>query len=349
MLNNLTGLRFYTAMWVFIFHLSTEYIKEFNVIFSQKGYLGVDMFFILSGFILSYVYFNDLSSSPLTLKKYYNFIIKRFAKIFPLHILSFVLVLILLFVGKYLFHQSTLRIQLNTIWQNLLMVHAWGTTSELSWNFPSWSISAEWFAYLFLFFSMIFIYRLNKILFYCCGVVLPIIFLSYFLSVKDLSLDSFTYFSFPRIIPEFLIGIMLGFVRLKKNISKGFASFLLLAAITLFCLIFSFSFFIDSISILVFSGIIFSLSYSTYFDFIFSNRVLLYLGNISFSFYIFQFISLIIFEESFDKISAFIKGDMRIFVGFIFVLCINLVLAAAMYQYVEEPIRKKIVKKFIKV
>ena len=100
MLNNLTGLRFYTAMWVFIFHLSTEYIKEFNVIFSQKGYLGVDMFFILSGFILSYVYFNDLSSSPLTLKKYYNFIIKRFAKIFPLHILSFDLVIIHLFVGK---------------------------------------------------------------------------------------------------------------------------------------------------------------------------------------------------------------------------------------------------------
>lgn len=44
MLNNLTGLRFYTALWVFVFHLSTEYIKELNVTFLNKGYLGVDVF-----------------------------------------------------------------------------------------------------------------------------------------------------------------------------------------------------------------------------------------------------------------------------------------------------------------
>ena len=31
---------------------------------------------------------------------------------------------------------------------HLFMVHAWGTTAAVGWNFPSWSISAEWAAYL---------------------------------------------------------------------------------------------------------------------------------------------------------------------------------------------------------
>ena len=37
-----------------------------------------------------------------------------------------------------------------TFVSNGLLVHAWGVLDELTWNYPSWSISAEWAAYLSL-------------------------------------------------------------------------------------------------------------------------------------------------------------------------------------------------------
>jgi peptidoglycan/LPS O-acetylase OafA/YrhL len=50
------------------------------------------------------------------------------------------LVLLIPFLGA-----SGTRVSFAT---NLLLLHAWGTDSELTWNYPSWSISAEWAAYL---------------------------------------------------------------------------------------------------------------------------------------------------------------------------------------------------------
>ena len=54
MLNNLTGLRFYAAFWVFLYHFFPVYTNFSKVDFFEIGYLGVDVFFVLSGFILTY-------------------------------------------------------------------------------------------------------------------------------------------------------------------------------------------------------------------------------------------------------------------------------------------------------
>ncbi|QIY84687.1 acyltransferase [Chryseobacterium sp. NEB161] len=55
MLNNLTGLRFYAALWVFLYHFFPVYTDLPKVDLLEVGYLGVDVFFVLSGFILTYV------------------------------------------------------------------------------------------------------------------------------------------------------------------------------------------------------------------------------------------------------------------------------------------------------
>lgn len=151
MLNNLTGLRFYAAFWVFLYHFFPVYTDLPKVDLLEVGYLGVDVFFVLSGFILTYVYYGKFFVNKISIKDYYNFIIKRFAKIYPLHFILTLIFIPLLFVGKYVFHQDALKVYPNTLINNFLLIHAWGTTSHYSWNFPSWSISAEWFAYLFLF------------------------------------------------------------------------------------------------------------------------------------------------------------------------------------------------------
>lgn len=80
MLNALTSFRFIAALMVFIFHLG---------LFSQYqlGAAGVSFFFVLSGFILVYKYHNHfLNIDKVSLQKFY---IDRFAKVYPVHVLTF--------------------------------------------------------------------------------------------------------------------------------------------------------------------------------------------------------------------------------------------------------------------
>ncbi len=142
----LTSLRFIAATWVILY----TWIHELNmpVAFGliDKGYLGVDLFFILSGFILSYVYLEGFGAKRFD---YAEFVTHRLARIYPLHIatLAFTLVLIAAAAIK--------GVQLDPNASNwgslpahLLLVQAWGLAPAASFNHPSWSISAEWFAYL---------------------------------------------------------------------------------------------------------------------------------------------------------------------------------------------------------
>ena len=79
-LKPLTSIRGLAAIWVVFFH----YNRTFEL--SQMGYLGVDLFFILSGFIISYVYMDKFSSSELVSKNIKRFLALRLARIYPLHI-----------------------------------------------------------------------------------------------------------------------------------------------------------------------------------------------------------------------------------------------------------------------
>src|ERR1700744_4959496 len=76
----LTGLRGVAALWVVLFHMELE--TPIPII--EKGYLGVDIFFILSGFILMHVYADRKEFN------YNEFVRARLARIYPLHMLSLV-------------------------------------------------------------------------------------------------------------------------------------------------------------------------------------------------------------------------------------------------------------------
>lgn len=347
MLDNLTGLRFYTALWVFMFHLSTEYVKELDFFPFNKGYLGVDVFFVLSGFILTYVYYRSFFLEKINLKKYYNFLLRRFAKIYPLHLLTFLLIMGMLYVGKFVFNQSSIRLQNETILHNVFLIHAWNTTSEISWNFPSWSISAEWFAYLFLFVLLAFLYRLSSKLYIFTIIFVLLFFLYKWSNLSDFSMNHYTFNSLERIIPEFLLGSLLGFVKLKFNINKLYSTLLFIFAVSVFMTSYLWISNIDKVSILIFGLLILSLSYKTYFDRLFSSERLLFLGNISFAFYLTQFASFIIFEQAI-KFVSFNNFYLTVVVKITFVLLFNLLFAKICYSYYEEPIRKYIVQKFTK-
>jgi peptidoglycan/LPS O-acetylase OafA/YrhL len=145
-LRSLTALRFVAAMWVAVYALWDNLAVAFRPDLVAKGYLGVELFFVLSGFILCHVY---LAAHGEKRFSYRDFLWARIARVYPLHIATLVGIGLLGAAAAF----AGIEIAANVLsWPslpaNLFMVHAWGLAPESSWNHRSWSISAEWFAYL---------------------------------------------------------------------------------------------------------------------------------------------------------------------------------------------------------
>ena len=148
----LTSLRGLAAWWVVVFHFREALPPQapaFVHVVASYGYLAVDLFFILSGFVIARSYSHHFARSIeiKTICFFYGF---RLARIYPLHL--FVLVLFLLNPFALAFF-STAGIpqdgyDINYFIMSIFLVQNWGWTNELQWNIPAWSISTEWFAYL---------------------------------------------------------------------------------------------------------------------------------------------------------------------------------------------------------
>src|ERR1044072_2036604 len=81
-LKPLTALRFFVALWVALYVYWPK-LAPVSPTFVAKGYLGVEVFFILSGFILCHVY---LAATQEKSFRYGSFIWARLARIYPLHV-----------------------------------------------------------------------------------------------------------------------------------------------------------------------------------------------------------------------------------------------------------------------
>lgn len=132
--------RFVAALGVFIFHLKNV-DKGISPAWNGSYGLFVDMFFILSGFVISYSY----PTTSTGIRSYARFLVRRIARIYPLHLLTLFAFLALALVG---ISGPTSHASPTDFIYNLFLVQAWGVTDHLSFNSPSWSISAELFCYL---------------------------------------------------------------------------------------------------------------------------------------------------------------------------------------------------------
>jgi len=147
-LKPLTSLRFIAAFWVLLYHFKDHLglgMGQFGLV--ADGYLGVDLFFTLSGFILAHVYLSQLEGGRFG---YGGFLKNRIARVYPMHLAALAAMLVL-FVGATAMGAgvgSPDAFKWSDLPAHLFMVHAWGATAAVGWNFPSWSISAEWAAYL---------------------------------------------------------------------------------------------------------------------------------------------------------------------------------------------------------
>jgi peptidoglycan/LPS O-acetylase OafA/YrhL/glycosyltransferase involved in cell wall biosynthesis len=146
----LTGLRAAAALWVVLFHFGPAFgllVPATLALsrFTTEGFYGVDLFFVLSGFILTYNYYGRRFT-------YGEFIGNRLARIYPVHLFTLLVLAAMMGVAGAAHSAVTAHYYgLREFVLNLALIQSWGLTDGKSWNYPSWSLSAEWFAYVLVF------------------------------------------------------------------------------------------------------------------------------------------------------------------------------------------------------
>ncbi|MBX9668690.1 MAG: acyltransferase [Candidatus Obscuribacterales bacterium] len=144
-IDSLTALRFFAAALIVVFHAQghfacLDHIGE-RIVFSQ----GITFFFVLSGFILTLVYPSFDNGKQIT-----EYLVKRLARLWPLHISVF-LMRFLMF-PKVLLTFPGAAPKVVVLLCNIFLLHGWIPLFQFffSYNAPSWTISTEFFFYLCL-------------------------------------------------------------------------------------------------------------------------------------------------------------------------------------------------------
>ena len=154
-IGQLTGVRFVAAAWVMLYHFQGA-LAVIGILvpvlheFLRVGRLGVDLFFALSGFILAHTYLTRLGPK-FSWAGSRHFLWLRLARIYPVHFVMLNVAGIAV-IAQQRFGSATAG---SRDWltpmsyvKQVLLIHEWGPNPQRGWNFPAWSLSMEWLAYL---------------------------------------------------------------------------------------------------------------------------------------------------------------------------------------------------------
>ncbi len=142
-LDSLEGLRFLSSIAIVAGHY-IPYVMPTPLI--GRLHLAVDLFFVISGIVIAERYAGRIASGS----DYLRFMSRRIARLYPLHLATlgfYVVIGALVWSGK-LHPVDAARYNPQAIVPNLLLIHAWLPSGVISFNYVSWSISAEFFVYL---------------------------------------------------------------------------------------------------------------------------------------------------------------------------------------------------------
>ncbi|HKD48808.1 MAG TPA: acyltransferase, partial [Rhizomicrobium sp.] len=152
----LSGARAFPPLVLVMFHFSEGHgYRNFWPLdlLAARGYLWVEFFFCLSGFILTHVYGPRLAKLY-TREGYGQFLKARLTRLYPLHLFMLLAVLAVLIVARILAHIGgyhsifDLRyhqdVSAKGFFLSLFLLHGWNTMDRLTWNGVSWFVSVEW-------------------------------------------------------------------------------------------------------------------------------------------------------------------------------------------------------------
>jgi peptidoglycan/LPS O-acetylase OafA/YrhL len=369
-ITTLTALRGIAALFVAGYHFNQYVLPVADsqwTLAHLRGYLWADFFFILSGFIMTYVYQKRFETG-ITMTSFLAFMRLRFARLYPVHLLTLMWLIVLYLIVVKLC-QVTLEPALQSVFNppsivlHLLMLHGFNTVWSTTWNIPAWAIGSEWLMYL-LFPFLVFLMQKKRVLF----VILTsfIIFGAYIYVTTPMSdvylantwlqhlPNSIDHYVFPlnfiRCFAGFLLGMMTHFFYELKWAN----SFLKRDELFVFSVLFFFAFchfsMSDMFTVLLFPIMILSATYN-------ENRVSKYLQNKhlqaigawSYSIYMIHIpllfslmsVQLVYPSLALPKPTTYQFSGTIICVLF---LCLVLFFARFLHRAIEEPMRKFIIK-----
>ena len=266
---------------------------------------------------------------------------KRFARTYPVYLFS----LLLLIAGFLLFERN---IDLIALCLNIFVVQAWFPPYATSFNYPGWSIAVEYFFYAL--FPIVFNnyslkLRLKKlaliiILFWILSQAL------FHLLLRIKELDSFSA-HFPLMhLNQFLIGNLFGLIYLKSVLKlRNYDIPITLLFLTLILiLVFPGPLnYQNGLLAVIFAPLILLISLNTgKITLCFNQKILVFLGKISYSLYILQFP---VFFLSYGILNKLLPAELNIgLVKFYFSTSLLLCISCLTYRYIETPIRIKLKK-----
>lgn len=197
---------------VALFHFrALTHVYALDII--RNSWLFVDFFFVLSGFVISYNYLDRIRNG-FSFKK---FVWLRLGRIYPLHIfillvfIAFELVLLLIPSLGALSPDGVFSSEgrsVFAIFTNIFMIDALNMHSTNTWNYPSWTISVEFYTYLIFFLLILAAARYFMAVNILIGISIPIIFLVY----SDYFKERYLFLSYEWSILRCLFSFSLGVI-----------------------------------------------------------------------------------------------------------------------------------------
>jgi peptidoglycan/LPS O-acetylase OafA/YrhL len=347
------GLRGIFALVVVLYHLNGEF-------FFPGGYLAVDFFFILSGFVLSHVYLKRMEGLS-----FLNFAGQRFSRLWPLHIVTLFLYLALFSVSHAIAGHD---LSDPALWgnntpvafvKNVFLIHDLGFNIPPNWNFPSWSISIEFFVNLVLFFAFVGLMAKAKLKWLLGAIFLVVV--GYFLidilriltgSGQDHSADLYNrgiYHShIVRGFFEIFLGLLVYFgaekLKMKSRESSGLATHIRSGVeIILFAGVF---FAIctpggdsDIVGVLLFAGLLLLLSShaTSVVSSVLSTGPFVFLGTISYALYLTHMPVFEFFRQWPEMFGEWGNSASGLMVSLALSILVLFVLSAILHERVEKP------------
>lgn len=355
-IETLTGIRGLAALWVILFHTyfigheHASFGDGFLASFAGRGWLGVDLFFVLSGFVISHVYTSRMAQ--FNLRNTSDFYLRRFAKIYPAHLFVLGLFLILYFSADFF------RLSFNRehyAWDRLIaqifMLNGLGLSVKNGWNYVSWSISAEFAAYLLYPIIAVYIAKADARRSFIFGVLTLLTMFGLAFLVNGGS----TYFlpwraTLTRVLSEFLLGAF-AYKVYQTSTMQRIAHYVAPIVFVAIVMVAGFNHapLVDGYLVVLFSILIPSVAADqrSLLSHALQSQSLVYLGEISFSVYLIQNL-----VEVFVNAGANYMQNLGVFLAKTPLLnvainaSISIIAGAFIYEYIERKAQKVILTLF---
>jgi len=336
------GLRAIAVLGVILFHAGYDFIRG--------GYLGVDVFFVISGYLITSILLNDLQKNTFSLKKFY---LRRIRRIAPA-------LLFTLFLTTLIFSIILNPIELANYFKSLFAtvifipnIYFWkntgyfDTSSELNPLIHMWSLGVE--EQFYIIFPIILLYSFKLIKNNTRNFLLVLTILSLLFSIFLFSSDPSGSFYLPYLRAwELLVGSICAFVLQNTNKQSIFRN--KYSSIFGFVLIF-FTFvilaqtnllnvYLSVLAVIGTSLIILNDEYNISTRFL-NLKIIVLIGKISFSAYL--------IHQPFFVLNRYIQKSYNLYLSEILIIFFTLIIAYLSWKFIENPFRysKKISNKLV--